>query len=159
MIETEWQNIAERYKGRIAAAVNSYKRNTGSYVELKSGHVTLTESRVLNSSDLPREADFRDTLAGTGQLGLFDGSGDDERKHEASLYAILLHGVSRHAEKRRECAFACVRFPNKDCSGYLGGRVDLFAMFPEVVQEFYGEKEQEVGIQIVRRKSAKAAGE
>lgn len=156
--------IADRYKGHLFAEDIPYKRNTGSHVQLLAGMIRMTQSCVTNISELPRDAEFRQTLAGTGQQGLWPEYDDtiactvEENNH---LYAIILHGVDPTAEKREKCAFICVRFPHKDCKNYYSSRIDLFKLFPQIVEEFYPKHQTDEGqpVRIVAKKKKKAAGQ
>jgi len=159
-IEDEWLGIADRFKPDVTAEELPYKRNTGSYVELTIGRVKMTQSCVLTKDHLPREADFRETLASTGQLGLFEGYGDVDRPETYCLYALLIHGVDTSVAKRKRCSFAYVRFPYGDCKSYIGGSIDIFAMFPEIVEEFYPKpvEEKDLALPLTAKKAKKAAG-
>jgi hypothetical protein len=158
-IEDEMIGVAERFrKDGVTFNEVPYKRNTGHHVELRSGMVTFTESCVLFKDDLPREADFRETLASTGQREMFAEGKDEEVEPGTTLYAVLLHGVGT-GSKRERCAFASIRFPAKNFRGYLGGTVDLFNKFPEFVQEFYADsaEQQDTELKVIRRKKQRGA--
>jgi hypothetical protein len=135
-IESELMGVGERFSGNLSVESKHYKRHTGSYVELTCGLVKMTQSCVLAPSDLPREADYRETLATHPQLLLEFMPREPEGKF---LYAILLHGVDDTVRQRAGCRFAEVRFPLRGFTGYTEERVDLFAMFPEIVAEYTGQ--------------------
>lgn len=132
-IESEFIGIGERYKRLISVADRWYKRNTGNFVELTSGIVKMTQSCVLTPSDLPREADYRDTLATDSQLSFEFVPKQAPGKY---LYAIVLHGVDADSKQRSGCRFAQVRFPLPEFTRYTADIVDLFAMFPMIVAEY-----------------------
>jgi hypothetical protein len=141
-MESEMLGVAERFKSVASAETHMFKNYTGTYVELQCGVVRLTESCVPDKEELPRQADFRATLAGRRQ-GKFVFAADEEVQVQPEhLYGILLHGVDKSSKKRDKCAFACVRFPDQDCAEYVGEIVDLFALFPDVIAEFYGPEEE-----------------
>lgn len=161
-VEDDLLAIADRFKEREFPELNAeplkYKHNTASYVEMTYRTIKLTQSCVLSSDDLPRDAEFRNSLAETGQLGLFTEPGAADTEENKYLYCIVLHGVHKDAQKRERCAFACVRFPDKRFEGYIGGPINLFEMFPAIVQEYYGaEKVQEEPLVAPKRRK-KAAG-
>jgi hypothetical protein len=143
-IEDEFVGIAERFRkdGVIVAEV-PYKRNTGHHVELRSGLATITQSCVLFKHDIPRDADFRETLASTGQREMFGDGEEEQPKDGVTLYAVLLHGVAPGIKQRERCAFACIRFPDRNFKGYLGRTINLFEKFPQHVQEFYADNTEQ----------------
>ena len=132
-IESEFVGIGERFKHLISVADKLYKRGTGNYIELSCGLVKMTQSCVLNATDLPREADYRDTLAEDSQLAFEFIPKGTPGKH---LYGILLHGVDGMSKQRSGCRFAEVRFPLRGFEGYTEDRIDLFALFPSIVAEY-----------------------
>jgi hypothetical protein len=160
-IEDEFIAIAERFKkDGVKCEPVPYKRNTGHHVELRSGLVTITQSCVLWKDDLPREADFRETLASTGQSEMFEGGNEEEPPAGTTLYAVLLHGVARGVKQRERCAFAYIRFPDRNFKSYLGKSINLFEKFPEFVQEFYtdsADTEKTVEPKILPKKQREAS--
>jgi hypothetical protein len=143
-IEDEMFGIADRFrKDGVTVEEVPYRRNTGCHVELRSGLVTVTQSCVLFKDDMPREANFRETLASTGQREMFGDGEEEQPKAETTLYAVLLHGVAPGGKQRETCAFACIRFPDGKFNGYLGGTVNLFEKFPQYVRDFYADNNSE----------------
>jgi hypothetical protein len=142
-IEKELIGIAERFKQYASAKTLHFDHYTGYYVEVTTGQVKLTQSSVTNRSELPRQATFRETLAGRSQYLLFGDSADSAKRIPEFLYALLLHGVAEKPNSKRErCGFACIRFPDNECKRYVGDTIDLFKMFPEIVAEFYDDVEE-----------------
>jgi hypothetical protein len=142
-IEKELLGVAERFKEYASAKTLMFKHLTGSYVEITSGQIKLTQSSVNSPNDLPRLATFRETLAGRSQYVLFSDSNEESEQVPEFLYCLLLHGVAdKPNSKREKCAFARIRFPDNEYLRYVGDTIDLFKMFPEIVAEFYGEVEE-----------------
>jgi hypothetical protein len=134
-IDSEFLGIGDRFKRQLKAETNPYnQRHTGSYVELTCGLIKMTASCVLTPSDLPREADYRETLATNPQMVLGDFL--PEQPVGEFLYAILLHGVDDSVKQRAGCRFAQIRFPLPGFKGYTEDRIDLFATFPAIVAEY-----------------------
>lgn len=138
-IEEDWCGIAERFPKIVKFTHEPFRNKrtgkvTGTYVQLEIGHIRLTESCVRKPFSIPREADFRDTLAQEAQRSFF---GEDEDADSGGyLYAICLHGVDVNSQNRSRPAFARVRFPNKHFSGYVGDGIDLWAKFPDIVAQY-----------------------
>lgn len=141
-IEEDWCGIAERFPTAVKFTHKPFRNKksgkiTGTYVQLEIGRVRLTESCVRTPSSLPRDADFRETLAMEAQRSLF---GEDEKESDGYLYGVYLHGVDVASENRNRPAFAKVRFPNRRFSGYIGKGVDLWTRFADIVGQFIDVK-------------------
>jgi hypothetical protein len=135
-IEDEWAGIAVRFTGRLTVETQSYKNGTGFYNEVTCGRVVLTQSCVAFPDEAPRRAQFRQTLAQSGQFSLFT---SNDVPADGYLYAVLIHGVDVLSERRSRPAFARIEFPDQECRRFLAGGIDLFMRFPEVVSEYIGE--------------------
>ncbi len=132
-IEDEMVGIAALFP-MVSVTIKSYENNTGSYNEITCGIVKLTQSRILNPNDVPRNASFRATLAANGQYSLF-GSESDSASAQY-LYSILTHVVDVNSEKRSWPAFIKIQFPNATCTGYVDDGIDLLARFPDLRAEY-----------------------
>ena len=124
--EMGWRTTAQRHGLKTSVVPNS--RRTYYHTRVTANKVVMTESFVMHPGDLIRPADFRGTLAQENQLNLF---GAPAGGNAASLFAILVHGLSQHFPDR--LAFIWVQFPNADCTAYLGG-FDLFDHVPDLAQ-------------------------
>jgi hypothetical protein len=158
-IEDEFPGIAELFKTLgVKDSIEQYDNNTGSYHELTCGVVKLTESCVADDV-VPRTAKFRSTLARDGQASFVWSEADEKLSGEQPkfLYALLTYGIDVHAPKRIWPAFIKVQFPNEDFTGYIGGGIDLFKRFPDLVAEYVPKPSFER--QITKRHRRKASGE
>jgi hypothetical protein len=157
-IEETWCSIAERFPDLAKSEVKPYKskrtgRRTGSYVELTIGRIKLTHACVAKRTSLPREADFRNTLAEEQQKSFWPKDSQGAANPNPYLYAVLLNGVDRKSKERSRPAFACVRFPNKFLTGYEGQSIDLFQEFPDITAKFIEVKQDFVqDVSVKRRK-------
>ncbi len=132
-IEDEMVGIAALFP-MVRVTIKSYENNTGSYNEITSGIVKLTQSRILNPNDVPRHAGFRATLAANGQYSLFaPESGSASAQY---LYAILTHVIDVNSERRSWPAFIRIQFPNATCTEYVDDGIDLLARFPDLRAEY-----------------------
>lgn len=121
-IESDWASLAQRHAGLSATTCTNAAKNCH-HVEIVAGEVVLTESKTDGPSDLPAEAEFRDTIVQTCQQNLFEPEPPGDK-----LYAILIHGT----DDGQHLSFARMAFPTRDLLTYRGS-VDLFARFPYVV--------------------------
>jgi hypothetical protein len=132
-IEDDLAGIAALFP-RVRVDVHHYENNTGSYNEITSGIVKLTQSRILQRSDVPRRANFRTTLAVNGQLNFFDSG--LEATAPQYLYAILTHVLDQKSERRSWPALVQIQFPNSTCTRYVDEGIDLLARFPDLASEY-----------------------
>jgi hypothetical protein len=128
-IEEELPGIVALFP-RATISTHRYENNTGHYNEITCGCVKLTQSRIVNRSEVPRHAKFRATLAQNGQQELFEITA--KLSEPPYLYAMLTHGVDDNSEKRSWPAFIKIQFPDKSCSRFLDEGIDLLARFPEL---------------------------
>lgn len=124
--EMGWRTTAQRHGLTTSVVPNS--RRTYFHTRVTSNQVVMTQSFVKHPGDLIRPADFRGTLAQEHQLNLFAAPAGG---NAASLFAILVHGLSQYFPDR--LAFIHVQFPNANCTAYLDG-FDLFGHFPDLAQ-------------------------
>jgi len=132
LIEDQWIGMKGLFP-ELAIAPVSYKRNTGTYHEITSGLVKITESCTYHPDELPREAEFRMTLATSGQRALaFDDEPEDESAQPRFMYAVLTYGIAS-SDKRSRPWFVRVQFLNDFCTEYVDRGIDLISKFPDVV--------------------------
>jgi hypothetical protein len=100
---------------------------------LCNGRVALTQSTAKDPNYVIRHSDFRAQCAiGNGQLLLFPDPDVEAAAAAAALntlYVILLHGRCTFAGR---LAFATLRFPRPDLSGYYGDHVSLLQRYPDL---------------------------
>jgi hypothetical protein len=109
------------------------RRNSGEYTALRCGPVVLTFSKTENENQLPRAAQFRQTLA-RGSEFLFD---DEALLNQTtpSLHAILYHSPSNGDVRGRVPKFVNIGFPDQSYSHYVV-TIPLLGLFEqELVQE------------------------
>lgn len=155
------QKIEDQFAGMkalfssVKVSPRRYEQNTGSYHEITSGKVKLTQSCVASPNDVPREAKFRVTLATNGQHEMFRSA--DPPPEDAYLYSILTYGIDLKSEKRSIPSFVRIQFPNADCTKYVDEGIDLFKRFPEIVAEFIPKPQFGSKVKEKRRKQQKPA--
>lgn len=132
LIEDKWAGLQPLHRG-ISVKPVWYQHFTGSYCELTSGSVKITQSCVLNPGEIPRYADFRSTLATNGQRKLFDS--EDEEAAEF-LYAILTYGIDCNAKEREQVAFVKIEFPNVLCSAPVDDGINLVSRYPDMAMQY-----------------------
>ena len=132
LIEDKWAGLQPLHRG-ISVKPQWYNHSTGSYCELTSGLVKITQSCVLNPGDIPRHAEFRSTLATTGQGELF---GNDEQQQAQFLYAILTYGIDCNAKDREQVAFVKIEFPNDRCTKPLDRGINLVSRYPDIAMQY-----------------------
>jgi len=96
--------------------------------------VALTQNTVPYPDSVVRNSCFRHCYASrSNQLYLFRDMAPKELPADALLYGIIVHG--RSAQSVKFPGFVQVRFPKPKLVGYYRDRIDLFAEFPEVVDD------------------------
>jgi len=152
-IEDEWSGVAALVPD-VVVGVRPYKNYTGSFNEITCGNVKITHSCVLSPDVVPRQAEFRATLASNGQLQMFS---PNEPSTAIYLYAILTHGVDSDSPKRSRPAFALFQFPNEACTAYVDEGINLFRRFPDLVADYIEPSQAEAQVKHRRFKKPESA--
>lgn len=156
MFERNWRTRMTRYRDVQIEPTLNYGGNCH-HTEMRRGAIVLTSSAVESPGTLVRHAIFRESLAQSSQLELFQEL--LKRPAKGSLYAILLHGPT--GIMLREPQFIQVAFPANDLSSYVENtHIDLLARLPAVREELSGERipeeELRIGLRRQRRSSSEA---
>lgn len=134
-IEDQWEGIPALFKGEVSVETRFYRNYTGSYCELTCGVVKLTQSCVIERGDIPREAEFRETLATNGQRELFKEDVEDGDKPKF-LYSILTYGIDQKAKNRDVPAFIKIEFPNSKCTAPVDDGINLVGRYPDISMKY-----------------------
>lgn len=129
MIEEGFGSLANRHRQlRVVPATN--KKETSHYFRLSHNRSVLTQSKTEGPLCLPRDADFRRTLAKTPQLALegFDAPSSPEAQDADAVYGVLAHGPDEEDSAR--VAFIRILIP--DAAGQtILSYIDLFHFWDE----------------------------
>ena len=135
LIEDQWEGIPALFKRDVTVEPRFYKNYTGSYCELTCGVVKLTQSCVIERGDVPRQAEFRATLATNGQGELFEEFVEDDDK-PTFLYSILTYGIDQNAKNRDVPAFIKIEFPNSGCTAPVDEGINLVKRYPDISMKY-----------------------
>ena len=127
LVQHSWLELGKTYGHGVVACERRNSSNNRSHVEISAGSVVLIPAAVDRESDLPREAAYRRSLAENPQAAL-PGLGLKPTPAGNALLAVMLYGPSCAYPGRQSDsgpAFAVIRFPLADWSGYAVGRVDV----------------------------------
>ncbi len=124
-LDTNLAMLAGRYPGVTASHEPNGKSNCY-HTRLRAGRVVLTASAVPTPYSLPRDAEFRSTLARSPQMAFDFGPQQSPPAEDAPLYVLLLHGPGE--EDQAMPCFVHLAVPDEDCSVILA-RINLFARF------------------------------
>ncbi len=130
--ERDWKKLVE---WRYPAASAVFQPNSTSncyHLEVCFERVVLTASAVESPRTLPRDAEFRKTLARNPQRAFTFGPKPSPPPEGAPLYALLLYGTEDRDPSR--AGFAHIVFPDEECAAALV-RCDLFARFASSMPE------------------------
>jgi hypothetical protein len=156
-IEDQWEGIPALFKGEVTVEPQYYKNGTGSYCELTCGLVKLTQSCVIERGDVPREAEFRSTLATNGQGELFEEVIEENEKPKF-LYSILTYGIDSKANNRETPAFIKIEFPNSKCTAPVDEGINLVKRYPEISMKYLTKPSFDAAVtERERRKGRKIA--
>ncbi len=111
MIEEKFALLPTRHPQlRVVPATN--KKETSHYFQLSHNRSVLTQSKTEGPRSLPRDADFRRTLAKTPQLGfgLSDGESAAVVEQADGVYGVLVHGPDE--DDNAEVAFIRILIPD-----------------------------------------------
>jgi hypothetical protein len=136
LIEGSLRAIAAQFPEQVAADAARHEDKGFWYHTLVicKNDVALTQNTVPDPDTVVRNSCFRCGYASeNNQLWLFPYLAPEQMPSDALLYGIIVHG--RSANSPGLPGFAQVRFPRPNLAGYYEETVDLFAEFPEVVQE------------------------
>jgi hypothetical protein len=136
-LEVQLRELGKRYSN-VYTNVQTNKKKTSYFTTLQAENVVITANQVAHPKIMVRSAMFRNTLARSSQIELYDEQ-IEIPPVDASLYAILLHGEDATNPKRP--GFAQIVFPNSDCTKYLA-QINLFAKYNVLVSELWSVKEE-----------------
>lgn len=125
-INTLLRGLSESLGVSVTAELN--KSRNSYHALLVAGDVRMTPSAIENQNDLPREAVFRETYAEGNQMELYDDNAP--HNNDAPLYGLILHSP---ASNQKEPRFVDIAFPDSEYRRYVGVKLNLFQLFPEVV--------------------------
>jgi hypothetical protein len=111
IFEGLWRRAIPAEFPHVKGRLRKNKQRTSSYTTMHVGRFVITQSSV-NGTKLPRLAHFRNVLAQTSQLSLWDDAIPDPK---SLIYAILLHGHSRDYSLNS----AKIVIPDKSCESPL----------------------------------------
>ena len=158
VIEDQWEGIPALFPKQVSVDPRWYKHYTGSYYELTCGVVKLTQSCVLFRGDIPRQAEFRATLATNGQGELFEPQPDEDANTEPHhLYAILTYGIDAKAEKRGQPWFIKIEIPNAECTASVDEGIDLIKRYPDIAQLYLSKPSFEAAVRERPKRKRKTA--
>jgi hypothetical protein len=87
------------------------------HAEVRLPRVAMTVSAVSRPSEMPRGADFRESLAQKAQVHLWERP--EPPSEDTILYAVISHGPTGGSKLRRAPSFIHVGFPDADCEEYV----------------------------------------
>ena len=149
-VETRFFDLAAEFP---IVEVTSWPNKTLSnyHTEMRVGNVVMTASAVVTPYGMVREADFRNSYAGS-QMPLFDLDGknnltvpqfEEQPSNDDLLYGIILYCAAEN--NRFEIGSVRVGFPNNDCTAYRD-KMDLMRLFPETAKKTDMEQIQDQAI-------------
>lgn len=124
-IEDNLQSLASRHEMTSRSVPNA--AGNCRYVELEYMGIVVTCSAVDSPGAFPRDAVFREQLARSSQIEMFE---DEEPiPDDTRLYTLLLHGGEPLDEHP---GFLNIGFPDRACREFLVSGIDLVKNFPSI---------------------------
>src|ERR1700734_132264 len=156
LIEDQWLGMKSLFSHLLIEPV-PYRHNTGTYYEITSGTVKLTQSCIYHPDEAPRDAEFRKTLATNGQRYLsFEDEAQPDIDPATFLYAVLTYGIASQDNRSRPW-FVRVQFLNEVCTAYVDSGIDLVSKFPDIVSKYVPNADFSANVKERRWRKRKSA--
>ena len=126
-LRTELRGLGGRFK-HIEATAEPNGIASNYHIIINSDRVMLTVSSVDRPGGYPRPATFRSDYANINEPDLFK-----PLPTYSKVYALLIHGVDRTDEDRRQPAFAQIVFPAPGFKSYIH-KIDMFGRYSSLVK-------------------------
>jgi hypothetical protein len=135
LFERNFRAAANGFPERVSAkAIRFQNKGFWFHTKVVAGRVGMTQCAAGEPEAVVRPANYRRYYAGShNQIWLIPDANPDADLDGKMLYAIFTYGRSNEAPVRP--GFAEIRFPSATLSTDLPGTIDLFAEFPEIVEE------------------------